>query len=177
MSDTDTEVTDTDVPEDTSNVSDHSDPEYQVDEDLALATTPSYNEPEDADRYPVAIPNPLPAHTVFKGDPRVDGPYLDDYREAQDDARRRQGHVHAATVAIQKQKQEAGKELREDLKKAAILNPAFAPPVEPDEDNIATGAEANTNAPSIGDSALEPGGSFDHSESDSDSDEKEPWED
>lgn len=76
-------------------------------------TTPFYNQPEDADRYPVAIPNPLPTHTVFKGDPRVDGPYLDDIREAQEEARRdAKDRVHQ----IQKQKQEEGQKLLESLK-------------------------------------------------------------
>jgi hypothetical protein len=167
---------------DTSNVADPSDDEYSQDPDQPLATTPNYNQPEDADRYPVAIPNPLPAHTVFKGDPRVDGPYLDDYREAQDDARRRQGHVHAATVAIQKKKQEEGIELRENLKKAADLNPAFATPVEPDENDIATGVDASLDSPTIGDSGLEVGSNADtgavagSSDADADND-KEDWED
>jgi hypothetical protein len=77
--------------------------------------TPNYNEPEDADRYPVAVPGPIPAHTVFKGDPRIDGPYLDDVREAQEDARR---EADSAVADIQRRKAEEGQQALEDIKSA-----------------------------------------------------------
>jgi hypothetical protein len=81
--------------------------------DLNTGVTPNYNEPEDADRYPVAIPAPLAAHTVFKGNPQIDGPYLDDVIEAQVDARRR---ADDAVAEIQRKKVEEQQAYLESLK-------------------------------------------------------------
>jgi hypothetical protein len=81
--------------------------------DLNTGVTPNYNEPEDADRYPVAIPAPLAAHTVFKGNPQIDGPYLDDVQEAQADARRK---ADDAVAEIQRKKVEEQQAYLESLK-------------------------------------------------------------
>lgn len=87
----------------------------EVDISVNAAVTPHYNEPEDADRYPVAIPGPIPAHTVFKGNPQIDGPYLDDIREAQADARRK---ANDAVSEIQKKKAEEGQKLLQEMANA-----------------------------------------------------------
>lgn len=62
--------------------------QVEEEQDLAAPHSPFYNQPEDADRYPVAVVIP-PAHEVQKGNPEIDGPYLDDIREAEADARRK----------------------------------------------------------------------------------------
>jgi hypothetical protein len=96
----------------------------EFDPNLNLGTTPHYNEPEDADRYPVAIPAPIPAHTVIKGDPQIDGPYLDDIREAEAEARR---ESNDRVSEIQRQKAKEGQEALDNLRKAnELLNPSAA---------------------------------------------------
>lgn len=84
-------------------------------EDLAAPHTPDYNTEDDAARYPDVIPSPIPAHTVFKGNPEIDGPYLDDVREAQADARRK---ADDAVSEIQRKRAEEGQQLLENLREA-----------------------------------------------------------
>jgi hypothetical protein len=98
-------------------------------EDTANPTTPFYNQPEDADRYPVALPSPIPAHTVFKGNPQIDGPYLDDIREAQADARR---EANDRVSEIQREKAKEAQQALENLKKANDLVTESAPEGEED---------------------------------------------
>jgi hypothetical protein len=107
-----------------------------VEEDTANPTTPFYNQPEDADRYPVAIPSPLPAHTVFKGNPQIDGPYLDDIREAQADARR---EANDRVSEIQREKAKEGKQALENLKKANDLLTETPESESPEEDDSDSG--------------------------------------
>lgn len=113
----------------------------EFDPNLNLGTTPHYNEPEDADRYPVAIPAPIPAHTVIKGDPQIDGPYLDDIREAEAEARR---ESNDRVSEIQRQKAKEGQEALDNLRKAnELLNPSAAETETPAED-VSEPAEETT---------------------------------